>query len=69
MMADEHYELEYHRAMKAAWEAQQTQQQQMANHTYAIAVDGADYRLFLQLKQRLGVSSAQLFHILVRNYG
>jgi|DEB0MinimDraft_10_1074344.scaffolds.fasta_scaffold182577_2 hypothetical protein len=66
---DEQYDLEFHRAMKAAWEKQQADQQEMENHTYAIAVNGADYRLFLQLKQRKGLSTAQMFHILVRNYG
>lgn len=68
-MADDHYELEYHRAMKEAYERQAEQLAAMSRHTYAIAVNGADYRLFLQLKQRLNVSSAQMFHILVRNYG
>lgn len=66
---DEQYDLEFHRAMKAAWEKQQADQQEMANHTYAIAVEGTDYRLFLQLKNRMGLSSAQMFHVLVRNYG
>ena len=66
---DEHYDLEYHRAMKAAYERQAAEQHEMAKHTYAIAVDGQDYRLFLNLKRRLNCSSAQMFHILVRNYG
>ena len=66
---DEQYDLEFHRAMKAAWEKQQADQREMASHTYAIAVEGADYRLFLQLKNRMGLSSAQMFHVLVRNYG
>ena len=68
-MAAEQYDLEYHRAMKEAYERQAAEQLKMTHHTYAIGVDGNDYRLFLNLKNRLGVSSSKMFHILVRNYG
>ena len=66
---EDSYDLEYHRAMKAAYEHQAEMVQEMSKHTYNLQVNGADYRLFLNLKRRKGVSTAQMFHILVRNYG
>ena len=53
-MTDEHYDLDYHRAMEAAY------QRQISLH--AIEVYAADYERFNKLCRRHNQTMAQMFH-------
>jgi len=57
------YDVEYRRAVEAA------SQRDIVTHRYSFEIAAADYKRFQQLKKRLGMSSAQLFHCLILNHG
>lgn len=57
------YDVEYRRAVEAAG------QRDIVTHRYSFDMSVSDYKRFQQLKKRLGMTSAQLFHCLISNYG
>jgi hypothetical protein len=57
------YDLEYRRAVEIA------AKKPIATHRYSFEITETDYKRFQQIKKRLGMTSAQLFHCLILNHG
>ena len=57
------YDVEYKRAVEVA------ARRDIVTHRYSFEIAEADYKRFQQLKKRLGMTSAQLFHCLIINHG
>jgi hypothetical protein len=58
-LTDEHYDLDFHRAMEAAYKRQLSLQ--------SVEVYEADYVRFTKLCRRYGMTMAQMFHSLLSN--
>ena len=65
-MTDEHYHLEYHRAMAEAYGKQQ--KQDCYKNSICLAIDREDYLEFIAFKNKNSFTTAEAFHQLVTHH-